>query len=100
MEHTKGLAKTAIFEKAEQSGSDIVVACIIFFVLPYCPSCVIQTTPPTANRHRNGESRKHEITEQRNNGISKNYILNILLLYIQSIAFIQYSPRSNSTKNH
>ena len=36
----------------------------------------------------------------RNNGISENYILNILLLYIQSIAFIQYSPRSNSTENH
>ena len=35
----------------------------------------------------------------RNNGISENYILNILLLYIQSIAFIQYSPRSNSRES-
>ena len=41
-----------------------------------------------------------ENTEQRNNGISENYILNILLLYIQSIAFIQYSPHNNSTENH
>ena len=46
------------------------------------------------------EAIKPGITEQRNNGISENYILNILLLYIQSIAFIQYSPRNNSTENH
>ena len=45
-------------------------------------------------------SNKTRNTEQRNNGISENYILNILLLYIQSIAFIQYLPRSNSTENH